>query len=297
MKYRTGIKNLLIFTAFILISFAFGIKADASDYQYKILDPKYNPSAEKIMEGNIPPIEEIKLEKERQGFDFGLFIAIFAAVTFPIFVISVAVKTFKEVTEDVPGRIKDKKELKELDEIKEKSKKAQKPKQIIGNVKIPPTSKSNMTKVQTKKNPQVTNNIKNANITKPISRNSNVTKSTTVSSKTNQMLKKQTSKGNFATNFASSKSIDKKNPMLLNTAPLTSNKGFCLVEYNQKYSLIGYIGNEIFLLNQFSSVNTSEIRSRLSESVDSKDRYIVRLGNYKALVEVSESKMNVLLEL
>ena len=85
--------------------------------------------------------------------------------------------------------------------------------------------------------------------------------------------------------------------MLLNTAPLTSNKGFCLVEYNQKYSLIGYINNEIFLLNQFSSVYTNEIRSRLSETVGNKDRYIVRLGNYKALVEVSESKMNVLLEL
>lgn len=296
MNYRTGIKNLLIFTAFILISFAFGTKAYASDYQYKILDPKYNPSAEKIMEGNIPPIEEIKLEKKHQGFDFGLFLAIFAAVTFPIFVISVAVKTFKEVTEDVPGRIKDKKELEELDAIKEKSKKPQKPKQIIGNVKIPQTSKSNMTNIQTHKSPQVTKNIENANITKPIPRNGNVTKSTTISPKTKQMLKRQTSKGNFASNYAASP-VDKKNPMLLNTAPLTSNKGFCLVEYNQKYSLIGYIGNEIFLLNQFSSVNTSEIRSRLSESVDSKDRYIVRLGNYKALVEVSESKMNVLLEL
>ena len=85
--------------------------------------------------------------------------------------------------------------------------------------------------------------------------------------------------------------------MLLNTSVLGTDKGLCLVEYNQKYSLIGYIGNEIFMLNQFDSINSSEIRSRLSDSNELRDRYIVRLGDYKALVEVSDKKMNLLLEL
>lgn len=285
MNYLTGIKNLLILTAFtfIITSFAFVQNALASDYQYKILDPKYNPSAEKIMEGNIPPIEEVRLENTNHGFDFGLFLAILAAVTFPIFVISVAAKTFKQVTEDIPGRVTDKKELEELAALQNKNRKSTKARQILGNVKIPPSS-----------NQKPQNNLQNAQVTRPIPRNTNVTKSTTVSPKTKQMLKMHPAQGKAQT---ATSPVGKKNPMLLNTAPLTSNKGFCLVEYNQKYSLIGYINNEIFLLNQFSSVYTNEIRSRLSETVGNKDRYIVRLGNYKALVEVSESKMNVLLEL
>lgn len=51
------------------------------------------------------------------------------------------------------------------------------------------------------------------------------------------------------------------------------------------------------MLNKFDSLKSSEIRSRLSETVDNKDRYIVRLGEYKALVEVSDKKMELLLEL
>ena len=97
--------------------------------------------------------------------------------------------------------------------------------------------------------------------------------------------------------FFSSPVQKAQNPMLLNTSPLASNKGLCLVQYNSKFSLIGYINDDIFMLNQFDNVNSSEIRSRLSESTSSRDRYIVRLGDYKALVEVTDTKMNLLLEL
>ena len=88
-----------------------------------------------------------------------------------------------------------------------------------------------------------------------------------------------------------------KNPLLITNAKLANNKGLCLVEFKKKYSLIGYINDEIFMLNKFDSLKSSEIRSRLSETVDNKDRYIVRLGEYKALVEVSDKKMELLLEL
>ena len=51
------------------------------------------------------------------------------------------------------------------------------------------------------------------------------------------------------------------------------------------------------MLNQFNAINGTEIRARLSETLAGKDRYIVRLGDFKALVEVSDKNMKMLLEL
>lgn len=293
MNYRTGIKILLIFTAFLFTSIAFGPRALASDYQYKVLDPKYNPQAELIQEGSIPPIVEVQDEYDSEGFDFKRFFAIVAAIVFPMFIVSLVFRTFREVTEDVPGRIKEEKEESEIQIKQEKTSKNQK-RQTIGNIKInQPQAKNAEQKLESntsKKNVSAGQNIPVSHT--PILQN-NKTKSTKISSKTEQILKSKPSAGYATTPVHTGK----KNPMLLNTAKLSSNKGLCLVEYDKKYSLIGYIGNEIFLLNQFSNLSSKEIRPRLSENLGAKERYIVRLGSYKALLEVSDSKMNVLLEL
>ncbi len=293
MNYRTGIKILLIFTAFLFTSIAFGPRALASDYQYKVLDPKYNPQAELIQEGSIPPIVEVQDEYDSEGFDFKRFFAIVAAIVFPMFIVSLVFRTFREVTEDVPGRIKEEKEESEIQIKQEKTSKNQK-RQTIGNIKInQPQAKNAEQKLESnvsKRNVSAGQNIPVSHT--PILQN-NKTKSTKISSKTEQILKSKPSAGYATTPVHTGK----KNPMLLNTAKLSSNKGLCLVEYDKKYSLIGYIGNEIFLLNQFSNLSSKEIRPRLSENLGAKERYIVRLGSYKALLEVSDSKMNVLLEL
>lgn len=293
MNYRTGIKILLIFTAFLFTSIAFGPRALASDYQYKVLDPKYNPQAELIQEGSIPPIVEVQDEYDSEGFDFKRFFAIVAAIVFPMFIVSLVFRTFREVTEDVPGRIKEEKEESEIQIKQEKTSKNQK-RQTIGNIKInQPQAKNAEQKLESntsKKNVSAGQNIPVSHT--PILHN-HKTKSTKISSKTEQILKSKPSAGYATTPVHTGK----KNPMLLNTAKLSSNKGLCLVEYDKKYSLIGYIGNEIFLLNQFSNLSSKEIRPRLSENLGAKERYIVRLGSYKALLEVSDSKMNVLLEL
>ena len=293
MNYRTGIKILLIFTAFLFTSIAFSPRALASDYQYKVLDPKYNPQAELIQEGSIPPIVEVQDEYDSEGFDFKRFFAIVAAIVFPMFIVSLVFRTFREVTEDVPGRTKEEKEESEIQIKQEKTSKNQK-RQTIGNIKInQPQAKNAEQKLESnvsKRNVAVSPNTPISHT--PILQN-NKTKSTKISSKTEQILKSKPSAGYATTPVHTGK----KNPMLLNTAKLSSNKGLCLVEYDKKYSLIGYIGNEIFLLNQFSNLSSKEIRPRLSENLGAKERYIVRLGSYKALLEVSDSKMNVLLEL
>lgn len=269
MNYRTGIKFLLTFTALIVLFFTSPSKIYASDYQYKILDPKYNPQAEKIVDGNIPPIEEVKLPDTKKSFDFATFFAIFALVVFPLFIISLAVKTFKEVFEDIPGR-----ETQTLGNVKIAKKEETKTENSPAAPAIKPSHVSNKNYTLRQSTNKVTSPYKPAPSEKlPQTANTSINK------------------------YFSSKVNKIPNPMLLNTAPLASNKGLCLVEYNKKYSLIGYINDEIFLLNRFDNLNSHEIRSRLSESINSRDRYIVRLGNYKALVEVSDSKMNLLIEL
>lgn len=88
-----------------------------------------------------------------------------------------------------------------------------------------------------------------------------------------------------------------QNPMLITTSKLASDKGFCLVEYKKEYSLIGYIGDEIFILNKFKKLSSIDLRTRLSERINTKDRYIVKLGDYKSLVEVTDNSMKMLMEL
>ena len=73
--------------------------ANASDYKYKVLDPKYNPEAEQLINGTLPPERTMYVEK-KEGFDIGTFLAIFAVITFPFAIVYIAVRTFKEITKE-----------------------------------------------------------------------------------------------------------------------------------------------------------------------------------------------------
>lgn len=238
---------------FIFMMFNTSDFANASDYKYKVLDPKYNPEAEQLINGTLPPERTMYVEK-KEGFDIGTFLAIFAIVTFPFAIVYIAVRTFKEV-------------MKEPSEDE----------QTIGNIKIVKDSDSEDEEQDTLPEEIVklessipTNSYKKIN-TKEIPQS---------------FVKKY---------FDFSTSLEQiPNPRLLYTSPLASNKGFCLVQYNQKYSLIGYINDEIFLLNQFESIKTKEIRARLSETKKTGERYIVKLDEYNALVEVSDNKMDLI---
>ena len=93
MYFKSGIKFLFVFVAFIALNFLFSLKSVASDYQYKILDPKYNPAAEQLVNGNLAQVNEIKKTKEHTNFDFVRFFAILASIYLPILVISLITKT------------------------------------------------------------------------------------------------------------------------------------------------------------------------------------------------------------
>lgn len=300
MKYRIGIKFLFTGISLLILTFCTNFSVQASDYQYKVLDPKYNPQAEKLLEGKMPEVKVVDYEQQKPFFDFKIFFAVLALVLFPSGIMYLVVKTFKEISEDVPGRSSQEQiignikiEKREEKEPVEKTLKAEQ-KQV--NVKQESASaKSVSPKIE--QNPQKPAAVNNATPVIQQNKSRNIGAVQPAVSKQSPR-NKITDNTNFSINKYFSSTVTKKqNPMLLNTSVLGTDKGLCLVEYNQKYSLIGYIGNEIFMLNQFDSINSSEIRSRLSDSNELRDRYIVRLGDYKALVEVSDTKMNLLLEL
>ena len=300
MKYRIGIKFLFTGISLLILTFCTNFTVQASDYQYKVLDPKYNPQAEKLLEGKMPEVKVVDYEQQKPFFDFKIFFAVLALVLFPSGIMYLVVKTFKEISEDVPGRSSQEQiignikiEKREEKEPVEKTLKAEQ-KQV--NVKQESASaKSVSPKIE--QNQQKTVAVNNATPVIQQNKSRNIGAVQPAVSKQSPR-NKITDNTNFSINKYFSSTVTKKqNPMLLNTSVLGTDKGLCLVEYNQKYSLIGYIGNEIFMLNQFDSINSSEIRSRLSDSNELRDRYIVRLGDYKALVEVSDTKMNLLLEL
>ncbi len=265
MKLKNNILKLIFnCIIFILLVFSCSNNALASDYKYKVLDPKYNPEAQQLIDGTLPP-ERTMYVPPKKNFDIGTFLAIFALITFPFGIVYIAVKTFKDVMSDyneeeqVIGNIKiEEKDTQELDEELEK-------------YHIPSSSKQ-LYQPNNRHNPYADSPVKSRINTKEIP-------------------------NNFVQKYFTEPVEKKQNPILLYTSPLSSNKGFCLVEYNKKYSLIGYINNDIFLLNQFDSIKTKEIRARLSETQKSKEKYIIKLDNYQALVEVSDKKMNLLVNL
>ena len=278
----------------VVMFLACALKSYASDYQYKVLDPRYNPQAQQLIDGTLPTAEDLAQMNTEKHFDFGAFLAIFALVVFPIVIISTAFKTFQLFSNEISGIHK----------------------QTLGNIKIEKNEKKEEVESNEK---NTTKTISAFAVTDAINEDKamedtiiktvdtepdeHIVKQKTVETEEPQEQKAEENQSLVSNptktlnKFFSSPIANIPDPLLLNTSVLSSNKGICLVEYNKKYSLIGYINNEIFLLNQFDDVKSWEIRSRLSETKNSKDRYIVKLGDYKALVEVSDKNMNLLIEL
>ena len=73
---------------------------------------------------------------------------------------------------------------------------------------------------------------------------------------------------------------------------IDENRGFYIANVDGLNSLIGRINDETFVLKTFdSNIDNLQVRH------DSENVYVVKAGDFKALVDVSEDKMGVLLEL
>lgn len=74
---------------------------------------------------------------------------------------------------------------------------------------------------------------------------------------------------------------------------IDNNKGFYIVNVDGKSALIGKVNDEVFVLKRFDSNVTNPIQVRH----DNANVYMVKAGGFKSLVEVTNDKMDVLIEL
>jgi len=78
---------------------------------------------------------------------------------------------------------------------------------------------------------------------------------------------------------------------------IDASKGFYLLDFEDTTTLVGYINEDIFILKRFEEPVEGNIKARLSEHKGDSADYITRIGDFKALVEVTPEKMNLLIEL
>ncbi len=86
-------------------------------------------------------------------------------------------------------------------------------------------------------------------------------------------------------------------PLLISQQPISKTKGFYLVDCGKDKALVGYINDEIFLLNKFQKIQNKAIQVRFTERIGHRNIYMVKNGSYKALVQVEKENMKVLLEM
>ena len=68
---------------------------------------------------------------------------------------------------------------------------------------------------------------------------------------------------------------------------IDSNRGFAQVSVDGINALIGYVGSKISVIRKFNEDINAKMQVRLNEQPDAETMiYIVKIGNYKTLIEV-----------
>ena len=87
--------------------------------------------------------------------------------------------------------------------------------------------------------------------------------------------------------------LNKREGLVIKTGyNIDENRGFYIANVDGMNTLIGRINNETFVLKTFDK-NVDNLQVRY----DNENVYVVKAGDFKALVDVSEDKMGVLIEL
>ena len=94
------------------------------------------------------------------------------------------------------------------------------------------------------------------------------------------------------------KIIDDSEPLLVSAELIDTDKNIYLVRHNGEYSLIGMIGENVFVLNKFSHTPTKDkIHIKLNETKDGQNIYIVKVDSWRALIAIDENGMENILTL
>lgn len=91
--------------------------------------------------------------------------------------------------------------------------------------------------------------------------------------------------------------IEEEDEYILSKYIIDDGKGFYLVNYEDTTALVGQIGDEIFVLKRFEERVDAPLKARLDEHKGDSANFMTRVGDYKALIQVTPKDMNLLIEL
>lgn len=78
---------------------------------------------------------------------------------------------------------------------------------------------------------------------------------------------------------------------------IDDGKGLYLVDYENSTALVGQINDDIFILKRFDRKIDDKLQARLNERKSNSTSYMTKVGDFKAIVEVTPNNMNLLIEL
>ncbi len=86
--------------------------------------------------------------------------------------------------------------------------------------------------------------------------------------------------------------IKKEN--IISKLNISADKGFYITSDNGVVKLFGFVSDKTFLIQEFNNINQINLQARYYDKKGNKETYVVRLDNYKALIEVSKFDMREL---
>ncbi len=90
---------------------------------------------------------------------------------------------------------------------------------------------------------------------------------------------------------------EESDQLVLSTFVIDDTKGFYLVDVEGTTALVGHIGEEIFILKRFDDSIQGEIQARLNEKGANFATFMIKVENFKGIVEITPSNMKLLIEL
>lgn len=84
---------------------------------------------------------------------------------------------------------------------------------------------------------------------------------------------------------------------MLNEVKINDNTGLYLVNYDNFSSLVGHIADDYFVLKKFDGLEKGKLILKYAEKAENADRYLVRVGRNKMIVEVTDKSMSRLIDL
>lgn len=84
---------------------------------------------------------------------------------------------------------------------------------------------------------------------------------------------------------------------MLNEVKINDNTGLYLVNYDNFSSLVGHVADDYVVLKKFDGLEKGKIILKHAEKLENANRYLVRVGRNKMIIEVTDKSMSRLIDL